>query len=253
MNNTKNKRKTPKEFFKSLEESTGFVYHLMKTNMISKFLFLFACFAALFLLTSSGKYYSDFKRAKKGVDTLVLLTPHVYIEFSKNQKFSKDDELSEILTQQIFNNSYSLLDKKYKLAGLISPLDSIDASELSNLFSMLDNSNKNTELSTLLFIQNRMKEYTNRYLLMVVFNGYYNADFAPYYRMNQMMGSNNSIRITIYPNTKFFESDMRILVFDNQKNIIVYYSKKYSKDIDPRIMNSVEKMTLDILRPLYYK
>jgi hypothetical protein len=33
-----------------------------------------------------------------------------------------------------------------------------------------------------------------------------------------------------------------------------YYSgEKYSKDIDPRIMNSVEKMTLDILRPLYYK
>ena len=226
----------------------------MKTNIIQKFSFLFACFGALFLLTSSGKYYSDFKRAKKEVDTLVLLTPYVRVEFSKDQEFSKDDELSEILSQQIFNDAHSLLDKKYTLAGLILPFDSIDASELSNLFSNLDNSNKNTELSTPFFIQKHIKECANRYLLMVVFNGYYNANYEPYYRMNQMAVNNGvGVRIVIYPNTKFFNSDMRVLIFDNQKNIIVYYDKKYSKDVDPRIINSVEKMTLDILRPLYYK
>ena len=36
MNNQKKKRKTPKEFFKSLEEAEGFVYHLTASNTFKK-------------------------------------------------------------------------------------------------------------------------------------------------------------------------------------------------------------------------
>jgi len=36
MNNQKKKRKTPKEFFKSLTESDGFVYHLTASNTFKK-------------------------------------------------------------------------------------------------------------------------------------------------------------------------------------------------------------------------
>jgi len=36
MNNTKKKCKTPKEFFKSLEEATGLVYHLTASNTFKK-------------------------------------------------------------------------------------------------------------------------------------------------------------------------------------------------------------------------
>jgi len=36
MNSTKKKRKTPKEFFKSLKETEGFVYHLMASNTFKK-------------------------------------------------------------------------------------------------------------------------------------------------------------------------------------------------------------------------
>jgi mRNA interferase YafQ len=36
MGPNKNKRKTPKEFFKSLEKADGFVYHLTATNMFKK-------------------------------------------------------------------------------------------------------------------------------------------------------------------------------------------------------------------------
>jgi len=36
MNNTDKRRKTPKEFFKSLEESTDFVYHLTASNTFKK-------------------------------------------------------------------------------------------------------------------------------------------------------------------------------------------------------------------------
>jgi len=36
MNITQKKRKTPKEFFKSLEEADGFVYHLTASNMFKK-------------------------------------------------------------------------------------------------------------------------------------------------------------------------------------------------------------------------
>jgi len=36
MNNQKKKRKTPKEFFKSLEEAVGLVYHLTASNTFKK-------------------------------------------------------------------------------------------------------------------------------------------------------------------------------------------------------------------------
>ena len=232
----------------------------MTINMIQKHLFLLVCLSALLLLSccTSNKYYSDFKRGKKEVDTLTILTPYVYVEFSTDQTFLKDDEQSKILTQHIFNSSYSLLDKKYKLAGCMLPPDFISASDVSNLFSILDNSDKNSEIPIPFFIQNLIKDNSSRYFLMVVFNGYYNANYEPYYRMKSQPGymgpqSGYGIGIRVYPNTEFYNSDMRVLVFDNQKNIIVYYDKKYSKHTDPRIIEQVEKMTLDMFRPLYYK
>jgi len=36
MNSPKNKRKTPKEFFKSLENAEGFIYHLTASNTFKK-------------------------------------------------------------------------------------------------------------------------------------------------------------------------------------------------------------------------
>ena len=231
----------------------------MKKSVILKILFLFTCFIALLLFTNAEKYYSNFKRVKKEVDTLVLLTPYVEVEFSKGQSFSKDFELSEVLAQQIFDNSHSLLDKKYTLARLASPLDSMSENELSDIFSILDSSSKLTELPTPPFIQNRIKSCTNRYLLFIAFNGYYNADFPPYYRVSGQGsvgiggGSATSVSIVIHPYTIFFNSDMRVIIFDNQDDKIVFYNKKYSKDTDPRLPKSVEKMTLDILKSVYYK
>jgi hypothetical protein len=89
-----------------------------------------------------------------------------------------------------------------------------------------------------------------RYFMMIYFKGYYNANFEPYFRSKQSLTTNT---VYIYPKTTFYSSDMRVLVFDNEKDIIVYYNKKYSKNTDPRIIEQVKKMTLGILQPLYYK
>jgi len=220
-----------------------------KTRIFSSLLVL-SCTFLILTQCSSKKYYADFKRTKKGVDNLILLSPYVSVEFLKNKEISKDNEQEEISVQKIVDNVHSLFKKKYQLTDFILPYDTISEYELSNIFSILDNGDNNLEVPIPLFIQNRIKNNSNRYFLMVCFKGYYNAHFQPNYRTQQMLATN---RILIYPNTQFFSSDMRVLIFDNQKNIIVYYGKKYAKNIDPRIIDSVEKMILDILKPLYYK
>jgi len=114
----------------------------------------------------------------------------------------------------------------------------------------LDNSDKNLELSTPLFIQNQIKNSSNRYFLIIFFKGYYNANFQPYHYAKQGMATNT---LYINPNRNLVSSDIRVVIFDNKKNIIVYYTKKHSKNTDPRLTDFIEKMTLDILRPVYYK
>jgi len=213
---------------------------------------LFISVITLFTFTQcgSGKYYADFKREKKQVDTLVVLTPYVSIDFLKNQQFSKDYELKDSLTTKIYNEIIHNLNGKYKLVDCTLHVDSTGETELSNLFSNLDNSSTDFTPITPSFIQNLIKDNPNRYFLMVCFNGYYNAHFPPYYHLKQGLATN-----TMYINVgnKLYSSDMKILVFDNQKNIVVFYDRKYAQNTDPRITDLVEKMTSDMLMPIYYK
>lgn len=196
----------------------------------------------------SGKYYADFKHEKKQIDTLVVLTPYVSVEFLKNQEFSKDYELEDSLTAKIYTEIMYNLNEKYQLIDCMLQPDSINAIELAELFLHLDNSTDSV-LTTPPFIQNLIKNNPNRYFLMVCFNGYYNAHFEPYYFQKQALFAN-----TMYINVgKVYSSDIRLFVFDNQKNIVVFYDRKYSQNTDPRITDFVKKMTSDILMPIYYK
>lgn len=210
---------------------------------------------SIILCGSKPLYYGNFKHEKKGIDTLMLLTPYVYVDVSNNKESSRDHELEDVLTQQIYNDSYSLLKSKYQLAGFMLPSDSINKGELSNLFSILDASNKNSEVPVPLFIQNQIKNNSVRYFLFICYKGYYNAHYQPYDNLNvgHVGMAANGLYVNISKKQKFYSSDIKILVFDNQKNIIVYYDKNYSRDMDPRLSNLVEKMVLDILRPIYYK
>ena len=225
----------------------------MKTNKIQTFSFLLVCVSTLLIFaqcSTSKKYYANFKQAKKQIDTLVMLTPYVYVEFLKNKEVFKDYELEETLTAKISAASYSELEGKYRLVNFVLQPDFISESELSNLFSILDSSSKDSIVPTPLFIQNHIKNDTNRYFLLIYFKGYYNSHFEPYYQLKQSMASNT---MSISINNNLYSSDMRLLIFDNQQNIVVYYDKDYSKKNDPRVINVIEKMTSDILMPIYYK
>ena len=84
---------------------------------------------------------------------------------------------------------------------------------------------------------------------MIFFQGSYNGYLKPDENIKQALQSN-----TIYLNSRhLFRSDIRILVMDILENILVYYDKKVSNDIDPRLPLPIEQMTSSILRPLYYK
>jgi len=100
----------------------------MKANKFKILPLLLVCIATLLAVMpcNAQKYYADFKKAKKGVDTLTLLTPYVCTEAFKGQEAKRDYELEERLTERIFNDSYSLLKKKYQLAGFPLSVDSIN-------------------------------------------------------------------------------------------------------------------------------
>ena len=215
----------------------------MKPNKLQIFLICIAMLLIL-MLCSSKKYYADFKRTKKQIDTLVLITPYVSVEYWKNKEFSKDNELEDRLGALISSRSYTLLKEKYKLVDLMLHSDFVIQEELKSLFASLEFSDKKSELQIPLFIQNIIKDNPDRYFLMVCFKGYYNAHFEPYHHLKQGV---------VVVNNTLYSSDMRILIFDNQKNIVVFYDKKYSKTTDPRIIDFIEQMTLDMLRPIYYK
>jgi len=224
----------------------------MKVNKFRLLTLLLLCIATLLAVMpcKAQKYYADFKKAKKGVDTLTLLTPYVCIEAFKGQEAKRDYELEERLTKGFFNDSYLLLKKKYQLAGFPLSADSINQSEWNDLFATLEKSDKNSEIPTPAFIQKFIKDNPVRYFLMIFFYGYYNAYYQPYENMTRGL-SNNAIYISINQNLRF--SDMRALIFDNQRNVVVFYNKKSSKIIDPRVSSDVEKMPSDILKSIYYK
>ena len=219
-----------------------------KASQIPVLLLAVTVTTLLFTQCYTKKYYTDFKNAKKTVNTLVLLSPYVSVEFLKNKEIIKDDELETKLRKEIFSYSSYVFIQKYQLTNLILSYDTINMNDLSTLFSILDNSDKNAKLPIPPFIQNLFQKDSNRYFVMVFYKGFYNAHFQPNFRIQQAMMWNK-----IFINSNFNSSDMRVLVFDNKNKIIVYYGKKYSKNIDPRVFSSIEQMTYSVLRPLYLK
>jgi hypothetical protein len=199
---------------------------------------------------SSGKYYSDFKTRKKSIEKLAVCRPTIFVKSVKGQKQSEDYELCDKLKKQIFEKTSSILSSKYKLTAASDINDSIPEKDLQALFSKLDNSGK--QLSSIKippFLQKDFNNIKERYCLMIFFQGSYNGYLKPNEDFKQALQSN-----TIYLNEGHpYRSDIRIVVVDILENNLVYYDKKVSNDIDPRLPIPIDQMISSILRTLYYK
>ena len=220
----------------------------LETRKVKFFLLCLVC-CALFVQCRSGKYFADFRTDRSRIGTLTLLTPYIRVEYFKNQEIFNDQELEKILMEQISANTYSILERKYQPTNLEIDFDVINPYDLSNMFSLLDSSDKNTEVPIPLSIQNQIKNDSNRYSLMVFFLGRYNDHFQPNHNLKRALATN---RIYLNPPRNLVNSEIRVVIFDNKKDIIVYHNRKNPRNADPRIPSMVKKMTFDALRPVYY-
>lgn len=211
---------------------------------------LFALLTFTLTRCSSGKYYSDFKSRKKSVEKLAVIKPSIFVKSVKDQKESEDNELCYKLEKQISEKTSSILSGKYILTDISNTSDIISEKELQSLFSNLDNSEKHlSSIKIPPFLQKDFKNIKERYCLKIFFQGFYNGYLKPDENVKQALQSN-----VIYLNSRhLFRSDIRLIVLDILENNIVYYDKKISNDIDPRLPMPIDQMASNILRPLYYK
>lgn len=224
-------------------------------NIIIRFNFFLILGIFIYLISTltcckSGKYFADYKTKKKSIDTLALFDPLIYVFSTGDQIDSVDYKLIKKLEKQISDKTNSILSGKYILTNVPVKIDSIPVKQINDLFATLDNSDEHSpEIKIPSFIQNISINIEERYCLLILYQGYYNRNYAPYDKIMKSIGT-SSIDINS-PNS--FGSDMRVVIIDNVENNIVYCNKKRSSNRDPRLIVHIDDIISDILRPVYYK
>ena len=199
---------------------------------------------------STGKYYSDFKSKKKNIKRLAVMNPYIFVKSIKGQKESEDNELIYKLEKLISEKTISILSNKYILSDISNTSETISDKDLQSLFSELDNSENHVfQIKIPPFLQKEFKNVKERYCVKVFFQGFYNGYFKP----DEILKQELQLNVICINPRHLFRSEIRLVVFDMLENNIVFYEKKGSNDIDPRLPMLITQMTSSILRPLYYK
>ncbi|MCD4696054.1 MAG: hypothetical protein K8S16_07410 [Bacteroidales bacterium] len=197
----------------------------------------------------SAKYALNFKKDKKAVDTLTIISPAINIvaksndyEFIDSTLNAKNKELIEYITTQVLDSKY-FLETQHK--------STFNFNDLNKVFNQLDSSTENIiDISAKSLINNLVIEKTNRYALLIIYYGEFNPDFPPHYKLGSALGGT----IVITPNTKTKgESDLRLLIIDTNMDKIVFYDRIISSFYDAREPYDIEQMTRKILKRIYYK
>jgi hypothetical protein len=223
----------------------------MKTHFKTQYGSYLIGISIFFLLSFiPAKYSADFRKEKKGIDTLTIFNPIVQIVANNNRTKYIDSILirdNQVLIERITND---LLVKKYTLKKALLP--SIDINVFSDLFEQLENSSKTLiKISSRQIFKDLNIECKSKYALLLVYHGQYHPDFPPHYKLNAAMFS-STIVITPKNPTKSI-SDLRLLVIDTEFEEIVFYDRINSSKYDARVSSEVEQMTRNILRKIYYK
>ena len=195
------------------------------------------------------KYATYFKKEKKKVDTLSVITPYVQIFADNNQYQVEDIELS-LFNQGLFDSiTKDLLQKKYILNHMLLTPNNI---EFYKLFDSLENSPKVLhEISAENLFKNSEINWKSKYALILIFHSKYHPDFPPHFTRDAAFMSGT---IVISPHNPIkSESDLRLLVINTEYNEIVFYDKVNSSQYDPRLPNEIENMVRQILKKIYYK
>ena len=198
----------------------------------------------------STKYSADFRKEKKGIDTLAIFKPIVNIVAKNNRTEYTDSILIRDNQELLESITFDLLSKKYTIEKILLP--SMDINIFSDLFERLENSSKslNKISSRQIFIEQNL-ECKNKYALLLVYFGQFNPDFPPHFKLYSAMLAST---IVITPNNPSkSQSDLRLLIIDTEMEEIVFYDRINSSKYDARVLSEVGQMTKKILRKIYFK
>ena len=213
-------------------------------------IYLFGISMFFMLSCVSTKYSADFRKEKKGIDTLAIFKPVVNIVAKNNRTEYTDSNLIRDNQELLESVTFNLLSKKYTIEKILLP--SIDINIFSDLFERLENSSKslNKISSRQIFIEQSL-ECKSKYALLLVYFGQFNPDFPPHYKLKSAMLAST---IVITPNNPSkSQSDLRLLIIDTEMEEIVFYNRINSSKYDARVLSEVGQMTKNILRKIYFK
>ena len=223
----------------------------METHFKTHFrIYLFGISMFFMLSCVPAKYSADFKKEKKGIDTLAIFKPIVNIVAKNNRTEYTDSILIRDNQELLESITFDLLSKKYTIEKILLP--SMDINIFSDLFERLENSSKslNKISSRQIFIEQNL-ECKNKYALLLVYFGQFNPDFPPHFKLYSAMLAST---IVITPNNPSkSQSDLRLLIIDTEMEEIVFYDRINSSKYDARVLSEVGQMTKKILRKIYFK
>lgn len=211
---------------------------------------LFMIPSILLLSFVPAKYAADFRKDKKKIESLAIISPVVLVVANDNMAKQTNQWLS-ILNQHLFDSiTCSLLSKKYNLEKVSLP--DVDIHYFTEVFAQLERSPKILdEISIGQLFSKENLGCKSRYALLLVYFGQYHPDFAPHFKRNSFM-LNEAIVITPGNPTQAI-SDLSLMIIDTESAAVVFYDRAGPSANDARLPAEMEQITRNILRKIYYK
>jgi hypothetical protein len=221
----------------------------MKTQLMKSYrIYLFGISTLFMLSFIPAKYSSDFKKEKKKIDMLTILSPIVHVVANNNSTQYLDSTLTKANQELLDSLTNKMLIEKYYIKNITLP--ELDINIFTDLFKQLESSPKLLDnISTKALLSELNLEYECKYALMLVYNGQINPDFPPHYNIKSGLASNS---IVINSSTKPY-SKMRLMIIDTEIESVVFYDMVNSSNFDPRVSAEVEQMAKKIMKKIYYK
>jgi hypothetical protein len=197
----------------------------------------------LFYACNSGKYVAGFSKVKKGIDTLEVLPIDLQInivDFLKVQK--TDPQLEKIVKVDILDQIKTVLNKKYKIVISDSTISKSQLCLDLEKINYFIESQKNplNDIQTPSSFNDLKKSLRHKYSLFLIVRSQYCINFPD---------NTNALWIDPMVNTYITQY---LFLFDNLNNKILHYKKtKTVGNISIKL--SVEQITLESLRNIYYK
>ena len=216
-------------------------------KIFSNFIF----FSIIIILSSScnsAKYSTNFKKQKKFVEELTIYEPIVTIIAENNQISYVDSSIANGAKKVISDLTYQILSDKYKLNNPKNK-NEYNIVALNDFYEQIDdNSNTLESISSEQILIRKNNNKGSRYSLLITLQGKFNPKYSPHSSLQQGYSPQSVI---FFPKARP-DSDLRIMIIDNEINKIVFYDKLNTSSYDPRLKKDVERITKTILKKVYY-